>query len=195
MTSQPTPYSPPPARALAGVQLPAAFWAFHSQYYAPYQRYAHLQLGSKAEADRLVHQVFLYIAVNWSSLMRQERPHVCAWNLLKHRVAVELESLCKEPAMAQTAVFDKVTRAALEGVRSQLAVMESALGVYGAIANLPDRQFDVMVLRFVLGHTTKQTAAIMGVDEATVRSHCFRARKALADDLNLPLKTPRDHEE
>ncbi|WP_420823481.1 sigma factor-like helix-turn-helix DNA-binding protein [Streptomyces natalensis] len=44
--------------------------------------------------------------------------------------------------------------------------MESSVGLYPAIARLPGRQFDVMVLHYVLDCSTAKTAGIMGITEA-----------------------------
>jgi DNA-directed RNA polymerase specialized sigma24 family protein len=167
------------------VQLPSAWWAFHQQYYAAYLSYAELQLGDRAEAEDLVHRVFLHLATHWEQLMREKSPPATAWALLKSGVAETLIFLGREPAMAATAAFRKVTRQVLNGFRGELAAMETALGLYTAIARLPERQFDVIVLQFVLGHGSAQTAHIMGVCEATVRTHRRLARRKLARDLAL----------
>ncbi|MEU6289893.1 hypothetical protein [Streptomyces sp. NPDC046988] len=50
-----------------------------------------------------------------------------------------------------TAIHDAV-RATLEHMRTQLAATDSPLGLYPAIATLPERQFDVIILQYVLGY-------------------------------------------
>ncbi|MBQ0985153.1 sigma-70 family RNA polymerase sigma factor [Streptomyces sp. F63] len=165
------------------VQLPRAFWALHRQYYRPYQRYAELQLGDPGAATRLVHQVFMDLATHWDQLMEEPNPAACAWSHVKQCITAELRG--REPAMAETAVFNSVARVALESVREQFAAMESKLGLYPAISRLPDRLFDVIVLRHVLGYPSGRTAHIMGITEATVRSHLGAARRKLERDLGL----------
>ncbi|GGP00045.1 sigma-70 family RNA polymerase sigma factor [Wenjunlia tyrosinilytica] len=92
--------------------------------------------------------------------------------------------------MSQTAVFARVTRVVLESVREEFAAMESHLGLYPAIARLPERQFDVTVLRYVLEYPTDETARIMGVTETTVRCHHAAARRKIA--LHLKRGDTRD---
>lgn len=167
---------------------PAAFWAFHQQYYLVYRSYAELQLGRVREAEELVDKVFVRLAAQWEVLLAQESPAARAWDLLKTSVAERLIMTGRAPAMPQTAAFHQVTRVLLESYREQFAVLESSLGLYTAIARLPNRQFDVIVLQYVLGHPTRRTASIMGVTEATVRSHRRLARTTLARELGQTVR-------
>jgi RNA polymerase sigma-70 factor (ECF subfamily) len=176
-------------------QLPEAFWAFHRQYYRGYRRYAHVHLGDRHTAGHLVHQVFMHLALNWARLMEEANPAASAWALLKESVAGELQRQGRRPAMTETAVLQRVMRSVLESSRQEFAVIESALGLYPAIARLPERQFDVMVLRHVLGYSTATTARIMGVTDATVRSHRHLARRKLARELGINLGADCDDEE
>jgi DNA-binding NarL/FixJ family response regulator len=42
--------------------------------------------------------------------------------------------------------------------------------LYATVARLPERQYDVMVLRYALGYQDKQVARLLGLRENTVRS-------------------------
>jgi DNA-directed RNA polymerase specialized sigma24 family protein len=83
----------------------------------------------------------------------------------------------------------------VEGARDEFAAMESTLGLYPAIARLPARQFDVVVLHYVLDYSTARTAQTLGVTEATVRSHRAAARQRIALDLGLDDETDPDRNE
>ncbi|ETX05067.1 RNA polymerase sigma factor [Candidatus Entotheonella palauensis] len=52
-----------------------------------------------------------------------------------------------------------------------------------ALKNLPERQREVVVLRFYEELSTKETARIMGCREGTVKTHLHRALVALRDVL------------
>jgi RNA polymerase sigma factor (sigma-70 family) len=58
--------------------------------------------------------------------------------------------------------------------------------LHRAIAALPDRQREVLILRFVVGHTTEEIAELLGKERAAVYSLHARAiatlRKSLKDD-------------
>jgi RNA polymerase sigma-70 factor (ECF subfamily) len=63
-----------PAVSELTVQLPAAFWAFHRQYYGAYREYARLQLGDAHSGSQLAHRVFMHLAMNWAGLMEEGEP-------------------------------------------------------------------------------------------------------------------------
>ncbi|MGW4623658.1 RNA polymerase sigma factor [Streptomyces sp. NPDC004592] len=173
--------------------MPPAFWAFHDLYHQAYFEYAYVQLGHQVTADKLVDQTFVFLAVIWQQVTARENPEAFAWRLLKERVAGELEAQGRDAAASETLAFERAIRAAcnpiLDGFRdkfrAQVTELEDGLGLYAAMARLPERQFDVMVLQFALGFTTKRTALVMGVCEATVRSTRRAAKRRLAADLGL----------
>jgi RNA polymerase sigma-70 factor (ECF subfamily) len=68
------------------------------------------------------------------------------------------------------------------------------MGLYAAMARLPERQFDVMVLQYALGFSTMKTALVMGVCGATVRSTRRAVKRRLAADLGLELGEDTDDE-
>jgi RNA polymerase sigma-70 factor (ECF subfamily) len=174
--------------------VPVAFRAFHDLYQRAYREYAELQLGDAELAAHVVREVFLNLLTGWNRLMEEANPAASAWAHLKEAVDDLLVVHGRESAMAETAVFSRVIRATLEGARDTFAVMESSVGLYPAIARLPGRQFDVVVLHYVLARSTAETASVMGITEATVRSHRLHARHRLARDLRLTLG-PGDGEE
>ena len=52
--------------------------------------------------------------------------------------------------------------------------------VAAAIAKLPARQKDVLLLRTVEGMTQAETAATLGISEKSVEMRLYRARRALS---------------
>ncbi|GAA4050790.1 sigma-70 family RNA polymerase sigma factor [Streptomyces shaanxiensis] len=183
--------------------MPPAFWAFHELYHQAYFEYAFVQLGNQIAADRLVNQTFVFLAVIWRDVTTQEKPEAFAWTLLKERVAAELEAQGRPAAALETLAFERAIRAACDPIldsfrdefRAQVTELEDSMGLYAAMARLPERQFDVMVLQFALGFPTKKTALIMGVCEATVRSTRRAAKRRLAADVGLELGEDTDDEE
>jgi RNA polymerase sigma-70 factor (ECF subfamily) len=70
--------------------------------------------------------------------------------------------------------------------------MEGSRGLYTAIAELPNRQFDVIVLRFILGYSAARIAWLLGLkNERTVDYHIRRAKERLSRQLGLPIDTAR----
>lgn len=65
-----------------------------------------------------------------------------------------------------------------------LAGREQLLGLIEAeIARLPERQREAFMMRYWEDMDTAETAAAMGCSEGSVKTHCFRATKALAAAL------------
>jgi RNA polymerase sigma factor (sigma-70 family) len=192
-----TPDMSPHARAVREItsRLPTAFWAFHERYYRTYKEYAELQLDDVELAGQLVHQVMMDLALSWTRLMREPAPEAAAWAILKISIADELDRRGQEPALTAVAAFRRASRRALEAARPQFAALESALGLYAAIARLPERQYDVIVLQYVIGLTPRQVASIMGVEPPTVRSHRMMARARLAKELGLSGSVRDDEDE
>lgn len=161
--------------------VPLDFQAFYQTYHRPYLRYALLQLGDEVAAADVVEVVFAQLLEDWPDVLRAASVQRYAFALLRHAIAAHLVLARRPGAFVETAVFEKVRAA----VRRQLEVMESSLGLYSAIARLPERQMDVIVLLFVLGYERQQTADIMGNSLGTVRSHLYSARRHLAEDVGV----------
>lgn len=59
-----------------------------------------------------------------------------------------------------------------------------AVALRRELANLPDRQRGVLVLRFYLGYDVAQTAALLGITKAAVKAATHRALTRLRDDFS-----------
>lgn len=171
--------------------IPAEYWVFHKCYFAAYRKYAELHLGDQHLAGEVVHRLFLDLLIGWLRLMQHENPAAHAFACLKERVDAALLREHRSSTVAETALFGKVARAVLEDYRDEFAAAESHIGLYAAIAKLEGRQFDVVVLHYVLGYERDRVASIMGVTNATVRSHLSAARRRLEGDLLNMLRTDK----
>ena len=60
-----------------------------------------------------------------------------------------------------------------------------------AIAALPERQRSVVILHQLEGHKTHEVGTMLGVSEATVRVHLFRALRALRARLSATRRERR----
>ncbi len=67
---------------------------------------------------------------------------------------------------------------------SALLAAERGAELRAAIATLPQRQRSVIVLSQLEGHTTREISLILGLRDATVRVHLFRAIRALRKRLS-----------
>ncbi|MFE2326852.1 sigma-70 family RNA polymerase sigma factor [Streptomyces sp. NPDC059385] len=173
---------------LAGV-MPVEYVAFHSQNHVAYLEYAHLELGAEA-APVVVEDVFAFLLEVWPDALREANLQAFAWAQLREHV-----ERYRAGQVLRIALVDTVKYAALRrGSRRQLELIESRSGVYEAIAELPDRHYDVVVLTFLLGLETAQVAQRMGISPGTVRSHLHAARRMLAKKIGIDL-TPGEEKD
>ncbi|MDG9709670.1 RNA polymerase sigma factor [Streptomyces sp. DH10] len=178
---QPDPWADQAVRDDLAAVLPTTFVAFYSRQHRAYLRYAHVQLDSREGAEKVVEDVFVQLARAWTHVLQQPNVDAYAWAALKEEVVRRLEIQGRTLALVETAAFAAVRHAS----RSRFTVLESKLGLYAAIARLPERQYDVILLCFVLGHPMRRVAELMGISYGTVRSHLRGARRRLSRELGI----------
>ncbi|MEU3464615.1 sigma-70 family RNA polymerase sigma factor [Streptomyces sp. NPDC006733] len=166
------------------VVLPLDFAAFHKLHSAAYERYAYARLGSHTDAAEAVDEAFAQMALNWPGVLSQPNTEAYAFAIVRNRVRDELRSRTRRPIVVDTTVFEAV---AFHLTQDPIADLEAQIAVRQALTLLPDRQQDVILLRFYAGFSTKEVAELMGVSSATVSSHrraaTRRLRAILGPDL------------
>jgi DNA-directed RNA polymerase specialized sigma24 family protein len=120
----------------------------------------------------------------WSHALRQVRVEAYAWAVLREHVERRRPG---GSVFVETAAFAEVDPywALLRESPELFGEMESRIGLFAAIARLPEKQHDVIVLRYVLGYSDARTAHIPGVAETTVRSHVRWAKRTSARESRL----------
>ncbi|WP_438489078.1 RNA polymerase sigma factor [Streptomyces sp. S186] len=166
-------------------RLTLAFEAFLSTHARKWLAYAYLHTGSEDAARAVTRAAYERLGRVWPHALRQASVEAYAWALLKEQVMEWLYDHRQSTALTETAAFAVVTHALLRECQQQFAMLESQLGLYAAISRLPERQCDVIVLRHVIGYGDAQIAALLGVDEVTVRSYASRGRRKLAVALGI----------
>lgn len=61
---------------------------------------------------------------------------------------------------------------------------ETPWAIIAALADLSDQQRAVVILRDYVGHSTRETAAILNATQETVRVQLSRARRTLREELS-----------
>lgn len=161
-----------------------AFDAFVQSNFASWVRLAHLYMGDRAEAELVACEVTLRLHETWEEVLGRVRNlPLHAFTLLR----AEIEDRFAQRAgdqMVENAAFLRAMRAA----REEFAVLAESIGVYSAISRLPERQFQVIALRYVLGYDVKRAAAMMGVSHQTISSLTHYAKRALAEALGSAVR-------
>ncbi|AZP22781.1 sigma-70 family RNA polymerase sigma factor [Streptomyces aquilus] len=184
-------------RALRGIryEMPPALDALYRAYARAQVRYAAAILGDKEAATTVVRHLYRHLALNWAIVrLDDDGPEAYAWRNLKLLVGAKARELFDEnPLGAVTAALDRghaaheAAQEMLRAMHAQIADLDSPAGLYTAMSTLPERQFDVIVLHYFLGHTSPQVAEIMGLHPSTVRTHRRLARERIAARLGIEL--------
>lgn len=142
----------------APLRLPLDFEAFYLMNQEVWHSYALHFLRTNEAAEEAVHRTFLEVLQHWDALLLEPDLQRQAWVILRRVVMHER----------------------LQDYRAELAAMDSGIGLYPALGNLPQHQFDAMVLRHIFHFETTRIAWYLGVTSSTVDYHCRKARERLA---------------
>ncbi|WP_069816422.1 RNA polymerase sigma factor [Streptomyces sp. TP-A0874] len=137
--------------------LPLEFEAHYLAHQEEFHNYALFLLGSNEAAEQAVHRAALETLHHWDALLAEDNLQQQIWAILRRVVISQ----------------------ALIDFRENLALLDGDLGLFTALGSLPPRQFDAIVMRYVLGHDTKRISWYMGVTASTVDYHCRKGRERL----------------
>ncbi|MGK5637298.1 RNA polymerase sigma factor [Streptomyces sp. URMC 126] len=154
-----------------------SFWAFHLARRRDYMRFAYAQLGSDADAEEAVDLAFEAVMRNWPRMLRMAHLEQYAWTILKHRICDQWRRRKRRPEPMDTAAFEAALR---DQAEDPYELLTDFLQLNAAISSLSERQRDAVVLRYRIGYTTSEAAELLGIEEATVRSHVSQACRRLA---------------
>lgn len=177
---------PPPGVSLDVSAIAALFRDHHAELV----RLALLMLGDLATAEDVVQDVY-------ASLHRRSRAQGRAQTVeaplayVRAAVLNGCRSILRRRAVAhrvglahRASLNDETTvRASAE---SEVILSEDRRQVLSALARLPRRRREVLVLRYYLGLSEAEIAAVLGISAGTVKSTAARALAALARDLGEP---------
>ncbi|MFD9477565.1 MULTISPECIES: sigma-70 family RNA polymerase sigma factor [Streptomyces] len=157
-----------------------SYWAFHANRRPAYMRFAYLQLGSDAAAEEAVDAAFDSIMGEWLRMLHMDRLDAYAWTVLKHCLVDRQRRRHpwqQRPEPVDISAFEAALK---EAHADQYEVLTDTIRFYSAVSRLAERQRDSVLLRYGLQCTPGEAAAVMGVDEATVRSYLGQAHRRLA---------------
>lgn len=137
-------------------------------------------LGSETAAEDAAAEAFTRALVRWNRL--RSHPNRDAW-IQRVATNVALDVLRKQRREGMRDAVSPDGDAAAEAAGPVLDV-----DVRRALAALPRRQREVVVLRHIVGLGEEETADAMGVSVNTVKTHGARAMAALRSNANLVLE-------
>ncbi|MEU4119539.1 sigma-70 family RNA polymerase sigma factor [Kitasatospora sp. NPDC028055] len=166
-----------------GLRLDLTYGAFCETHEPAWHALALTRIGSQADAALVVEAVKADLARCWPQVLRFEEPAAYAWRLANRHVGDWVSA--EEPVEVEAVTFAAVIGAFKQVADGLLHSEADEVRLYAAILELPDRQRDVVILRYLLGLHTKVIAAYLGRPVATVHSNLRHARERLARRLGV----------
>jgi RNA polymerase sigma-70 factor (sigma-E family) len=145
-------------------------------------RLAVLMVGDLPTAEDVVQDVYASLQSRWSRIAARDAvlPYVRAAVLNGCRSVLRRRSISRRVGVVQRASVGAQERASAE---SEVMLSEDRRQVLAALARLPSRRREVLVLRYYLGLSEAEIAAVLGISPGTVKSTAARGLAALARDL------------
>lgn len=141
-----------------------------------------LVVGDRMTAEELAQETFVKVWQRWDHVRTMDSPE--GWT---HHVGMNLaRSWLRRRAAARRAQRRLESDAA---VQVPDVDRDDVLAVREALAALPRRQREAIVLRYYAGLDVAATAEAMGCPPGTVTALCHRARAAMRTDIVLPAET------
>ncbi|MFE7120478.1 sigma factor-like helix-turn-helix DNA-binding protein [Streptomyces sp. NPDC057654] len=171
----------PPRRPSRRLEI--SFEAFHEFHARKWLEYARLHTGDALGAEKLTQAVYQQLADHWAHVLLQPSVDSYAWTVFKEHIAEWFLNSGRSTTAAQASALAAVARVLLRKYGQQLALLEDRASSGGGMPRLPERQCDVVVLRFVIGYSDDRIGALLNVDETVVRSHVRHAKRRIVAEL------------
>ncbi len=153
------------------------FRDLYEREYAAVFRAAYVVSGDREAAEDATQEAFARALARWRRLERES--WVAGW-VMKTAINVARRQRRRRPVVQPSP--------------AQEPDAEAVLDLRRAIARLPRRQQEAVVLHYLVGLPIGEAARAMGCREGTVKVHLSRARAALADSLERQDPTPTTKE-
>jgi RNA polymerase sigma-70 factor (sigma-E family) len=173
-----------PGAQVMGVQRVPERWdadeavvQLYTAHYRSLVRLASLLVRHSGEAEEIVQDAFVAMHGKWRRLREPER----AAGYLRTTVVNKARS-----AQRRHVVADKHAPRSLPDVASaeqQAMAGETRSSVVAALNRLPQRQREVLVLRYYLDLSEADIATTLGISRGSVKSHTSRAMSAIRSTL------------
>jgi RNA polymerase sigma factor (sigma-70 family) len=164
------------------VSIDPSFAELYEREFPAVFRAAYLMSGDRGLAEEATQEAFARALARWGRLRSQ--PWAGGWVTTTALNTARRHLRRRRPTMPAN-----VPEREDETIR---------LDVHAAVRRLPARQQEAVVLHYLLDLPVSDTAAAMGCDQGTVKTHLSRARAALVralsiDDEPSPHTRSRDH--
>jgi RNA polymerase sigma-70 factor (sigma-E family) len=153
------------------------FGEFFAAHYAPVVRGLTLATGNAQLAEDAAQEAFARAVRKWSRVRRMERPVGWVWVVAMNVARRQARRVAREEPGAVDASAAVTVADAGAAVTTRIALRE-------AIAALPRRQREAVVLRYFADLSIDETANAMGCATGTVKSAVHAALASLRIELD-----------
>jgi RNA polymerase sigma-70 factor (sigma-E family) len=162
----------PPPGGQDGAAAEAAVTALYEAHALGLVRLAYVMLGDRAAAEDIVQEAFGGLYRRWGQLSDKQR----ALAYVRSSVLNGCRSALRRRRVQGIEAAHQPPGASAEAT---VLLSEERREVMRALRQLPDRQREVLVLRFYLDEPEAEIARLMGISPSTVRSTAHRGLTAL----------------
>ncbi len=156
--------------------------AVFREHHGELVRLAVLMVGDPATAEDVVQDVYASLHRRWRDTNADDAPlpYVRAAVLNGCRSTLRRRGIARRAGALHHAQQRDDTGVSAE---TEVILSEDRREVLSALARLPRRRREVLVLRYYLGLSEAEIAAVLGISPGTVKSTAARGLAALARDL------------
>ena len=153
--------------------------ALFREHHGDLVRLALLMVGDKPTAEDIVQDVYASVHARWSRLPAQGS----ALSYVRAAVLNRCRSVLRHRNIAYRVGRMQAPEEAQASAESQVLLTEDRRQVLEALARLPDRRREVLILRYYLDLSESEIAEVLGISPGTVKSTAARGLAALARAL------------
>jgi len=156
--------------------------ALYAEHALGLTRLAQVMLGDRAAAEDVVHDAFCGLCRRWGDLTDPRKAPAYLRSSVLNGCRSVLRRRARgavDPALGAEVLFSQGASGLGAGADAPLLASEDRRAVLAALRRLPDRQREVLVLRYYLELPDAEIARTMGIGESTVRSAAHRGLTTL----------------
>jgi RNA polymerase sigma-70 factor (sigma-E family) len=151
--------------------------ALYAEHALGLTRLAQVMLGDRAAAEDVVHDAFCGLCRRWGDLTDPRKAPAYLRSSVLNGCRTVLRRRARGPA--DSPLSDEAPGGAGLSADAPLLASEDRRAVLAALRRLPDRQREVLVLRYYLELPDAEIARAMGIGKSTVRSTAHRGLTTL----------------
>jgi RNA polymerase sigma-70 factor (sigma-E family) len=153
--------------------------ALFREHHGELVRLALLMVGDLPTAEDVVQDVYARLHSRWSQIAARDAvlPYV------RSAVLNGCRSVLRRRAVARRVGAAHRDEPPAKSAESEVMLSEDRRQVLAALTRLPRRRREVLVLRYYLGLSEAEIAAVLGISPGTVKSTAARGLAALAREL------------